>query len=76
METFASIFQCTPPEKMWHFQHPGHCVSRYKLFLGTAIPEVVTDFVILAMPLPYIWKIQMKIGQKLLVMAIFVVGGL
>ena len=55
---------------------PGHCVSKYKFFLGTAIPEVVTDFVILAMPLPYVWNLQMKLKQKLLLSVIFILGGL
>ena len=55
---------------------PGHCVSKYKYFLGTAIPEVVTDFVILTMPLPYIWNLQMKLRQKILLSIVFIVGGL
>ena len=72
----ATIFQCTPPHKLWQSSTPGHCVSKYKYFLGTAIPEVVTDFVILAMPLPYVWKLQMTLKRKLLLSIVFVLGGL
>ncbi|MCJ1369110.1 hypothetical protein MMC20_000318 [Loxospora ochrophaea] len=73
--TMATIFQCTPPHKLWQSSTPGHCVSKYKYFLGTAIPEVVTDFVILAMPLPYVWKLQMTLKRKLLLSIVFVLGG-
>ena len=45
-------------------------------FLGTAVPEVVTDFAILAMPLPYIWQLQVKTRQKVVLTMIFVAGGL
>ena len=55
---------------------PGHCVSKNEYFLGTAIPEVVTDFVILAMPLPYVWNLQMKLKQKILLSVVFILGGL
>ena len=76
LKTFATIFQCVPPDKLWRMKTPGYCGSKYKYFLGTAIPEVVTDFVILAMPLPYIWNLQMKLRQKVLLSLVFILGGL
>lgn len=73
-QTFATIFKRFPTYKLWKMKRPGHCVSKYKYFLGTAVPEVITDFVILAMPLPYIWNLQMKLRQKLLLSIVFILG--
>ncbi len=75
-KTLATTFQCVPAQKLWEMKNPGHCVSKYKYFLGTAIPEVLTDFIILAMPLPYVWNLQMKLRQKLLLSIVFILGGL
>ena len=65
-----------PPWKLWKAETPGHCISKCNYFLDTAIPEVVTNFIILAVPLPYVWRLQMKRRQKILVTCIFALGGL
>ena len=74
-KTLLATLQCIPPKKLWHPTDPGSCLNLHTLSLGTAIPEVITDFVILAMPLPYIWHLQIKLRQKLILIGIFVVGG-
>ena len=75
-KTLAAIFQCVPPHKFWSPSTPGHCGSSYVMFLIISILAFITDFIILVMPLPYIWKLQMKLRQKLLLSIVFTLGAL
>ena len=63
-------------KKEWLVNLPGHCLPLARFFLATSIPEVITDFAILAMPVPYIWRLQTKLRQKMVLTVIFVIGGL
>ena len=38
--------------------------------------NLITDFLVLCLPLPLLWKLQMRRGTKLQVMGIFSVGSL
>ena len=41
-----------------------------------AVPNVIVDLFLLVLPLPYIWKLQIKTSQKVLVAGAFIMGGL
>ncbi|KAG4440608.1 hypothetical protein IFR05_003925 [Cadophora sp. M221] len=47
----VSIFQCTPIERTWNPTIPGHCINLKASFIGNAIPNILTDVVILALPI-------------------------
>ena len=73
----TTTFECSPIHFLWT-QTPtsGHCINFQKYFLGQAIPNIATDLFILALPLPQIWKLNLKLTQKLGLMGIFLLGGL
>ena len=73
---FTFIFQCNPVHKAWAFYVPGTCLPILKLFLANAIPNIVTDFVIIAIPLPLILNLQISRSQKIALCGIFLTGGL
>ena len=50
-----------------------HC-SLYHIIVP--IPWIVTDLVILILPLPMIWKLHMSMKQKLSLSGVFLLGGL
>lgn len=52
----------------------GHCSNVDTVWLGSVIPSTIIDLIILIMPLPMIWKLQMKLTKKILVMGVFVCG--
>ena len=70
------ILQCNPVERAWDKTVPGHCINVVKLWLGNAIPNIVTDLVIIVIPLPLVWNLQMRRSQKIAVCGIFLTGGL
>lgn len=42
--------------------------------VGNSIASVIIDLVILIIPLPVLWKLQLKLGKKLLISGVFTGG--
>ena len=77
MKEGTAIFTCTPIQKLWDpTVVGGHCINLRKYFIGVAVPNIFTDIALLAMPLPYIYHLNMKTLQKMAVMFVFILGGL
>ncbi|UKZ60771.1 uncharacterized protein TrAtP1_002042 [Trichoderma atroviride] len=79
----VTIFQCQPTSAWWERFNPTHplqpddykcTVDSVKFFYGNAIPTIVTDILILLLPLPYITTLQLPRGQKWALAGIFCVG--
>ncbi|OTA08647.1 hypothetical protein A9Z42_0003790 [Trichoderma parareesei] len=79
----TSIFQCVPIPALWQQFDPVHptdpdtftCgVDIHNLFIGKAVPHIVTDALILIFPLPYIWHLHLRLSQKIATAGIFLVG--
>ena len=73
---FTVIFECTSIDFSWDQRGKGHCINLDKFFLGQAIPNIVTDIVLLAIPLPMIWNLQLPRSQKVALSGVFLLGGL
>lgn len=65
---------CIPFRKLWEPTIPGGCIDLAKFYYGLQIPNIVTDAVILVMPLRVVWELQMKRVQKVLLTGIFMLG--
>ena len=74
---FISIFQCTPINHFWdEEQVTGHCIHIERFLQGQAIPNIITDIILLALPMPLIWKLHLPQGQKLALCGVFLLGSL
>ncbi|KAK2756095.1 hypothetical protein FQN54_005502 [Arachnomyces sp. PD_36] len=77
---FALVFQCTPVAFFWDRTIPGgHCVdhgaiNNNALSVSNAATNVFTDFMILFLPLPMIWKLQLSWIRKAGLLLIFMLG--
>lgn len=71
---FRSIFQCSPLQKVWDPLLPGHCISQAVGSYTTGIFNIISDLYILILPMPCIWALNLDIGRKLRIMAVFSVG--
>ncbi|KAJ0418860.1 hypothetical protein BJY00DRAFT_314538 [Aspergillus carlsbadensis] len=74
---FATLFQCGTHWD-WNWAPIGFFLTQctdtlnmLTVFCGT---DLLTDFVIMFMPLPIIWKLQMSVKKKIGVMGVFMVG--
>lgn len=82
-QILVTILQCQPTNAWWNRFNPTHplrpdqykcTVDSVKFFYGNAIPTIVTDILMLALPLPYITSLQLPKGQKWALAGIFLVG--
>ena len=73
---FTIIFQCKPVEGYWNSNREADCLDSTKVLTAMASLNVVTDFLVVCLPLPLLWKLQMRRGMKLQLMGIFSVGSL
>ena len=74
-EAIFNIALCTPREKIWNpLLQGGHCFSFNAIFQANAIFNVVSDFAVLILPMPCVWRLRMPLRKKLLMTAIFATG--
>ena len=69
------LLECIPIHSLWDFG-PGHCIDLQAFFLGSGIPNVILNTVILVLPLPMIWTLQIERSQKIALSSVFLLGGL
>ncbi|KAM5347751.1 hypothetical protein ACJ41O_007575 [Fusarium nematophilum] len=68
------IWQCDPIKKAWLPWIEGTCINLKASFIGNAIPNILTDVAILAMPVGQVWKLQITVAQKASLLFIFLLG--
>lgn len=75
VESVFEICICTPRAKIWNpLMQGGHCFSAYGTFQATGIFNAISDFAILILPMPSVWKLQLPLKRKFLMTAIFGTG--
>ena len=63
----SSVFFCTPVHKYWEPLAPGHCQSRFVMNVSSAVASSIIDAIILVLPVPVVWRLQIALSQKILV---------
>lgn len=72
----AGTINCLPVARFWDRSLEGACMDLASFSYGQQIPNIVSDAIILAMPLGMVWSLPISKQQKLLLSGVFVVGGL
>lgn len=72
---FTQIFSCMPVHSFWDFALRKSCINTTMFYNGVAISNIIFDFILLILPLPMIWQLQMTLKKKLQVSFIFILGG-
>lgn len=70
----GSIAQCAPISRNWNVAVPGHCIDKLAFARYTAIPNVITGFTMLLLPLPMVWRLNVTVQQKVALTATFLHG--
>lgn len=74
---FSAILQCSPVQFAWDKSiKGGTCFNQTAFFRYVSLPQILTDVVILIMPLPFVWKVQTRMTQKVALTGVFLLGGL
>ncbi|CAO2653666.1 Nn.00g030770.m01.CDS01 [Neocucurbitaria sp. VM-36] len=75
---FSLVFACKPIAASWNPLLLGTavCINRGAIYIATAVIGVVTDVILIALPIPTIWGLQMPMKQKIGLTAIFGIGSI
>ena len=69
------IFICTPREKIWNpLMTTGHCFDEKAIFQATGIFNVLSDFAILFLPIPSVWRLKVPLKKKIGIISVFSAG--
>ncbi|MCJ1469144.1 hypothetical protein MMC07_007777, partial [Pseudocyphellaria aurata] len=70
----TQIFGCFPPAKFWNPDLAGHCFNFKAADLAYSFFNIISDFLIMLLPLPMIWKLQLKWKGKVGISLVFLSG--
>ena len=65
---------CRPLAKNWNPLLPGTCGDSIKSVLATSIINVTIDLIIIILPMPVLWGLQMALKRKVQLSVIFGLG--
>ncbi|CRG91986.1 hypothetical protein PISL3812_09040 [Talaromyces islandicus] len=70
----CSIAQCLPIESRWDTSIPSVCLDYYAVVVASGVVNIVTDVIILAMPIPLIHQLHIPGRKKHMLSAVFATG--
>lgn len=70
----AGFLICRPLAKSWDFATPGTCGSQPAFYFAMGIVNLITDGAIIVLPMPYLYRLQLATGRKVLAMSLLGIG--
>lgn len=74
----VAIFSCNPINAFWDFEAMvgAYCINDQAWYIAMAVPTILTDILILCMPIRQVWKLQLPRNSKIALTFIFALGSL
>ncbi|KAK4247432.1 integral membrane [Corynascus novoguineensis] len=72
--TFIFIFLCDPVAQQWTIDRIGHCMDQILVLKCIIMTNVVTDLMIIILPIRTVWNLQMRKTEKFAVLSCFAIG--
>ncbi|KAK2808977.1 hypothetical protein FQN50_004251 [Emmonsiellopsis sp. PD_5] len=72
--TFVLSFACRPIAKQWDDSLDGSCIQTVKSYYALAGTSIGFDLIIIALPLPVVWKLKLHWKQKVVLVMTFALG--
>jgi hypothetical protein len=72
----VTTFICWPVKMNVDPTVPGHCGNRNAMWIVIGALNVVTDIMVLVLPMPHLWGLQIPLKKKIALIIIFSIGGL
>lgn len=75
VDTIFEIVMCIPREKIWNpLMTSGYCFDSNAAYMATGVFNVISDFSILILPMLPIWRLQMPLKRKIMMIGVFATG--
>ncbi|EMD95655.1 hypothetical protein COCC4DRAFT_18574 [Bipolaris maydis ATCC 48331] len=71
---FVFLFLCDPISQQWTVERVGHCLDQMLLLKFLILTNMITDLMIVVLPIRAIWQLQMRKTEKFAVLACFGLG--
>ncbi|TDZ18887.1 Satratoxin biosynthesis SC1 cluster protein 4 [Colletotrichum orbiculare MAFF 240422] len=71
---FVIIFQCQPIQAGWDTSVKGKCIGKLVPMMTLSAAHIVTDIIVLLMPVKAVWALQMARRQKVSIILLFATG--
>ncbi|KAI1872173.1 uncharacterized protein JN550_003892 [Neoarthrinium moseri] len=71
---FADVFFCIPVHKTWLPETPGRCGESSSMYIGMASADLAIDIVVLILPMPILWGLQLPAARKVALTFVFGLG--
>jgi hypothetical protein len=72
--TFLVTFLCDPIEQQWTLIRIGRCMDQILVLKCVIMTNVLTDLMIVALPMWTVWQLQMRMTEKIAVAGCFAIG--
>ena len=72
----ASLTQCIPLAHYWDPEVPGTCANQLAFVIAMGIVTVITDFIVLALPIFPLLRLQVSKTRRVQLIIVFLFGGL
>lgn len=74
----GTVLPCVPLSDLWEppSNNPAVCINFGAAIFAVGVINIVTDIIILSLPIPLVWSLQMSRSHKWQVVAVFSLGGL
>lgn len=70
-------FSCHPVSYAWDKNIPnGHCINSNTVYISIAGFNIVTDIIVLVLPMRYLAGLQLSLTKRFAVIGTFILGGL
>jgi hypothetical protein len=73
-QVMVGIFTCNPVSGFWDSSIPSQCIPDIPQWYINAAGNIVTDVVVIALPLPTLWKLQLARPSRIVLVGIFSLG--
>lgn len=70
----AALLICRPVSDLWDPVPQGYCGNHVLSYTITGAINIVTDVVVLLLPLPYLARLEMALYKKVVLVATFTLG--
>jgi len=72
----TNIFACVPMKALWEPGIDAKCINLHASLTALSTIDILTDVLILCLPLNMVWRLQMSTKNKWQVTGMFLVGSL
>lgn len=69
-----ALTTCIPLSELWQPVAGGHCRDLVAQEIGSMVPNLFLDVCVLVLPMPWLWKLQMPLKNKLWITLMFSLG--